>query len=139
MSPDQPVPQGDYVPARRHGTMIYTSGMTPRQAGVLIQTGPVRPGQSLAEYRDAVRLACANAVAAARGQLQPGEQIGAILSLSVFIAAAEGFTAHSGLADFASEYLRETLGEAGIGSRMAVGVATLPGNAPVEIQIVATV
>ena len=82
---------------------------------------------------------CANALAVARGLLAEGEVIGAILGLTVHIAAEPGFAAHSGLADHASTYLREELGPQGIGARAAVGVATLPGNAPVEIQIVAAV
>ena len=53
--------------------------------------------------------------------------------------AEETFEAHAKLADFASEYLLETMGNAGIGSRAAIGVASLPGNAPVEIQLVAAV
>lgn len=133
----QPVPQGDYIPARRHGGMIFTSGMTPRRNGELLFTGPVRAGTPVEDHREAVSLACANALAAARGLLGEGERIAAILSLTVYIAAEPGFIAHSKLADFASQYLRSELGPDGIGSRAAVGVATLPGNAPVEIQIVA--
>lgn len=135
----QPVPQGDYVPARRHGGMIVTSGMTPRRDGVLQQQGPVRADTPVEAYRDAVRLACGNALTAARGLLAPGESITAILSLTVFVAAQPGFTAHSRIADLASVFLREELGEAGIGARAALGVASLPGNAPVEIQLVAVI
>ena len=135
----QPVPQGDYIPARRAGTLIFTSGMTPRREGVLQFTGPVRCDQPLEEQRDAVRLACENALAAARGLLAEGESLAVILSLTVYVAAEPGFEAHSKLADFASARLREELGAAGIGARAAVGVATLPGNAPVEIQLIASV
>ena len=135
----QPVPQGDYVPARRHGSMIFTSGMTPRRDGVLIFTGPVRSDQPLYDHRAAVELACANALAAARGVLGAGERIAGLLSLTVYIAAGQGFEAHAKLADFASAWLRDALGPEGIGTRAAIGVATLPGNAPVEIQLVAYV
>ncbi|GAB1477716.1 RidA family protein [Paracoccaceae bacterium] len=135
----QPVPQGDYVPARRLGGVIYTSGMTPRRDGVLIQQGMVSAGVPLDVYREAVELACNNALAAARGVLEPGEALAGVLSLTVYIAAEPGFQAHSRLADFASALCRRLLGEAGIGTRAAVGVATLPGNAPVEIQLVAFV
>lgn len=135
----QPVPQGDYVPARRHGGLIFTSGMTPRRNGELLFAGPVRANAAVEDHREAVVLACANALAAARGLLGAGERIAAILSMTVYVAAEPGFTAHSRLADFASAHLRSELGEGGIGSRAAIGVATLPGNAPVEIQIVAAV
>lgn len=136
---ERPVPQGDYIPAKRHGGIIFTSGMTPRRNGELMFTGPVRHDTPMDDYRAAVVPACSNALAAARGVLDEGESISAILSLTVYIVAEPGVTAHSRLADFASQYLRGELGPDGIGSRAAVGVATLPGNAPVEIQIVAAV
>lgn len=133
----QPIPQGDYIPARRHQDVIYTSGMTPRLNGVLQHLGPVRKDDAPEAHRAAVELACSNALTAARALLAPGESLGIILSLTVFIAAEPGFNKHSALADFASALLRRELGPAGIGARAAVGVATLPGNAPVEIQLIA--
>lgn len=137
MNNQTPKPQGDYVPATRNGNLIFTSGMTPRKDGVLVLTGPVKVDEPLDTYRDAVLLACGNALTAARAMLSNEERISAILSLTVYVAAEPGFTAHSRLADFASAFLRSELGTDGIGSRAAVGVATLPGNAPVEIQLVA--
>ncbi|AHF76602.1 Endoribonuclease L-PSP [Sodalis praecaptivus] len=132
-------PQGNYVAAKRHADVIYTAGMTPRRAGVLLLQGPVRADSPLEDYREAVTLACANALHAARARLTRGEDIDGVLSLTVFIWAAKAFSAHSRLADFASNYLAAELGTAGIGARAAVGVASLPGNAPVEIQLIATV
>lgn len=134
-----PVPQGQYAAARRHGALVFTAGMTPRMNGVLTITGPVRTAAPVEAYREAVVLACSNALAAARGVLADGEGIAAILSMTVYIAAESDFTAHSRLADFASDHLHAELGEHGIGARAAVGVATLPGDAPVEVQIVAAV
>ncbi|QPC95493.1 RidA family protein [Mesorhizobium sp. INR15] len=132
-----PPPQGRYLPAVRHGSQVYTSGMTPRVNGELRFRGPVRATDPAETWREAVVLSCSNALSTARGCLEPGERITAVLNLTVFIAAEEGFMLHSKLADFASKFLYDELGEAGIGSRAAVGVATLPGNAPVEIQMVA--
>lgn len=137
MSGTEPAPQGNYLAARRHRDLIFTSGMTPRQDGVLTLTGPVRKDEPLDTYRDAVVLATRNALAAARARLGEGEAISSILSLTVYIAAEPGFTAHSRIADFASAFLASELRSDGIGSRAAVGVATLPGDAPVEVQLVA--
>lgn len=134
-----PVPQGKYVPATRGGSLIFTAGMTPRKDGVLQFAGKVEAGEPLEKYREAVRLAAANALTAARNRLEPGEKIARVLSMTVYVNAAEGFTAHSKIADFASEYLCEELGEAGTAARAAVGVAGLPGDAPVEVQIVCMV
>lgn len=135
----QPVPQGLYVPATRRGNLVFTAGMTPRNNGVLQFKGPVRASADPALQREAVELACRNALTAVQMRLAQDERITAILSMTVYIAAEAGFTAHSKLADLASEFLRAELGEWGIGSRAAVGVASLPGDAPVEIQLIAAV
>lgn len=132
---EQPLPQGKYRPAVRHGDIVYTSGMTPRRNGELQFVGQIETSADHSDYRDAVRLATQNALTAARSCLADGEQIAAALQLNVYLNAGTGFTAHSKLADFASEYLYEELGAVGIGSRAAIGVATLPSNAPVEITI----
>jgi enamine deaminase RidA (YjgF/YER057c/UK114 family) len=134
-----PVPQGRYVPAKRHGDLIFVSGMTPRRDGVMVIQGPIKTSDALDMFREAVELATTNALSAARNMLWEQERLAGIVSLTVFVAADEGFQAHSKVADFASNLLFAELGEAGIGARAAVGVATLPGGAPVEIQIVASV
>lgn len=132
-----PIPQGKYVPAARFGDMIFTAGMTPRNNGVLIKTGKIGPEDVIDDYTDAVRQAAKNALTAARNKLEEGEKIVQIMSITVYVNAREGFTGQSKIADLASGYFCEELGEAGIGSRAAVGVSSLPGNAPVEISIVA--
>ena len=131
-----PVPQGDYVPATRHGELIHTAGMTPRQAGKLMFTGPVRVDAPVEDYCAPVVLACRNALTAARAMLVPGETITRVLSMTVYIATGPGFTAHSRMADFASAVLRDEFGERGHCARTAIGVASLPGDAPVEIQLI---
>ncbi len=134
-----PIPQGKYVPATRFGNIIYTAGMTPRKNGVLIQIGKVQTGESITNYKAAVRQAVANAITAAKDTLVEDERLAQVLSLTVYVNADETFQMHSSLADFASEYLFEKLGSKGIGCRAAIGVPSLPGNAPVEIQLIASV
>ncbi len=135
----EPAPQGNYVSAKRHGDLVYTSGMTPRDNGVLVCVGPVSPNVPLETYQAAIELAAQNALTAARLLAVPPEKIMGILSLTVYIAGEPGLTTHARLADFASAYLQRELGHDGVGCRAAIGVATLPGNAPVEIQLIATV
>ena len=132
-----PVPQGKYVPAVRYHDLIYTAGMTPRLNGVLMLARKVQLSDDLSMYRDAVRQAAANALTAAENQLAEGERIARLLSITVFVNAEEGYQSHAKFADMASEYFCEKLGDAGIASRASVGVASLPGNAPCEIQITA--
>ena len=136
---NNPIPQGNYVPASRFGKMIYTAGMTPRNNGELIQSGKVITSEPVSIYKAAVRQAVANALTAAMNTLAEPEQLEQVLSLTVYVNAEDTFEAHSSLADFASEYLFEKMGNAGIASRAAIGVASLPGNAPVEIQLIAVV
>ena len=130
-----PIPQGKYVPATRFGDLIVTAGMTPRKNGQLIQTGRVLKDAPLEDYKDAVRQAAENALTAARNQLAKDERIVRVLSMTVYVNAEDGFTSHAKIADFASDYLNEELGDASPMARVSIGVATLPGNAPLEIQL----
>lgn len=134
-----PIPQGCYMSAKRHGDLVYTSGMTPRINGKLMSVGMVEPSVPIESYKDAFELAARNALTAARSVLSSEERVSGLLSLVVYIAAVQGFASHSSLADFASTYLQGELGDEGICARTTVGVASLPGNSPVEIQIVAIV
>ncbi len=132
-----PIPQGKYCPAIRHGDLIYTAGMTPRKNGVLIQSGQVQIGRPVEDYRQAVEQAADNALTAARNVLKEGERLAQVLFLTVYVNAEPGYTSHTAIGDLATEYLCRELGEAGVGARAALGMASLPGNAPVEIQLVA--
>ncbi len=136
---EQPIPQGKYLPAVRHADLIYTSGMTPRKAGILIYSGKIRASDPLESHRDAVCLATLNALVAAQVCLKKGEKISVILQLNIFLNAEPEFTAHSKIADFASGTLIEHLGPESIGSRAAIGVASLPSNAPVEVTLIGKV
>ena len=129
-----PIPQGKYKPAVRKGNLIFTAGMTPRKNGVLLMSGKITPDRPLEDYREAVIQAAFNALTAARNTLKEGERIVQILSLTVYLNASPDYTTHAKVGDIASNWLYEQLG---VGPRAAIGVATLPGNAPVEIQLVA--
>ena len=139
MKEANPIPQGKYVPANRFENLIFTAGRPPRLNGVLIKTGKIAINDPIEDYREAVRQAAKNALTAARNKLEEGEHIARILLITVYVNAEEGYTTQAKIADHASEYFCEELGEAGIGSRAAVGVASLPGNAPVEISIICAV
>lgn len=133
---DTPRPQGHYVPARRHADLIFVSGMTPRRDGVLLQTGPVAHAAPAESYRAAVELATANALHAAEAQLAVGEHMAGVISLTVYVNAPAGYVRHSQIADMASHLIAARYGGA-LPSRTAIGVASLPGDAVVEIAMVA--
>ncbi|MGB6241369.1 MAG: RidA family protein [Castellaniella sp.] len=134
-----PLSQGHYSIASRTGETIFTAGMTPRNNGVLTMRGRVSAQRSIEAYREPVELAVGNALRAASSQLRDGERIARVLNMVVYVAAEDGYEAHSKIADFASDKLFSVLGDAGIGCRSAVGVHSLPGGAPVEISLVVSV
>ena len=137
---NDPIPQGMYKPAVRFGDLIFTAGMTPRRDGVLLAQGEYHVFTDPESYEREIRQAAKNALTAARSCLKEGEEIVQILSLTVYLKADPGFTKHPKAADAASAYLAEQLGpDAGIGARAAVGVASLPGGAPAEVQLIAGV
>lgn len=133
---NKPVPQGNYKPASRFENIISTAGMTPRKNGELIQNGRILHTESIETYREAILQAIDNAYSAAMALVSDDEVVKQVLSMTVYVNTEDDFTSHSKVADIASDYLFKNLGEAGIGSRAAIGVKSLPGNAPVEIQLV---
>ena len=139
MDNKRPKPQGRYVLAKRNGNLIMTAGMTPRKNGVLIKHGKIFCYESIQDYRQCVRLAAQNTLSAVKSRMTADETIKELLSITVYINAETGFGKHAAVADFASELYFEELGEAGIGCRTAIGVSSLPGNAPCEISVTALV
>lgn len=132
-----PAPQGRYVAARRHRDLIFVSGMTPRRNGNLVHVGQVEPGAVIESYRAPVELATQNALQAAEATLGDGERIASALSLTVYINAPAGYAHHAKIADFASRHLESCLPESPLPARAAIGVASLPGDAVVEVALVA--
>lgn len=127
--------KGKYEAATRFENIIITAGMTPRDNGKLIKTGRIQKQDSIEDYREAVRLSAKNALNAAETQLNQNESIGKLITFTCYINAEEGYESHAKIAYFASGYLEEQLGSERIGSRAAIGVQSLPGNAPIEIQL----
>lgn len=133
--PTPPTPQGRYVPALEAGPLILTAGMTPRVEGVLQSVGKVGRDVSTGDARAAARIAASNAIAAAAQVAGSLEAIRRAVRMTVYVNAVEDFAEHSAVADGASEVLAEVLGERGVVVRTAVGVASLPGGACLEIEL----
>jgi enamine deaminase RidA (YjgF/YER057c/UK114 family) len=111
--------------------------MTPRAGGELIRTGRVGAEIGLDEARELAGHAAANALAAIATAAGGPDRVARCLRLTVYVAAAPGFTEHSRVADGASDLLWDRLGERGSVARSAVGVAGLPSGAPVEVELTA--
>lgn len=127
-------PAGQYVPALRSGSQILTSGQLPVVDGQLVATGKVGAQVSQEQAHDAARVAALNALAAAASVAGGLDRISSVVKVVVFVASAADFTAQPGVANGASELLGTVFDSAHV--RSAVGVAVLPLDAPVEVELV---
>ncbi|WP_299035988.1 RidA family protein [uncultured Pseudokineococcus sp.] len=148
--PDVVPPLAAYQPAVRAGDVIWTSGQLPIRGGSLVTTGKVgegaadESGPSLVppgEAADLARLCALNALAAVASQLADGETLDDVRVVKVvgFVASDPAFTGQPAVVNGASTLLGEVLGAAGTHARSAVGVAVLPLDAPVEVELQALV
>ena len=140
--PDVAKPVAAYVPAVRDGNMIFTSGQLPMVAGALVRTGKVGDGDGLVPAEDAKKLAetCAlNAIAAVESVIGDLDKVTRVVKVVGFVASDPSFTGQPGVINGASELLGKVFGDAGIHARSAVGVAALPLDAPVEVEITVSV
>ncbi len=135
--PAVPEPAGAYVPAARAGTLIFTAGQIPLEGGELRRTGKVGDAVSLEEAKGAARHCALNALAAAAAEAGGLNNIRRIVKVTGFVASAPDFNDQPQVINGASELIGEVFGEAGLHARSAVGVAELPLNAPVEVELVA--
>ena len=135
--PDVPEPAGAYVPATRAGHLIFTAGQLPFAAGELRATGKVGAGVSLEEAQRAAGLCALNALAAAAAVAGGLDRIGRVVKVTGFVASAPEFNQQPEVVNGASGLIGEVFEEAGLHARSAVGVAELPLDAPVEIELVA--
>jgi enamine deaminase RidA (YjgF/YER057c/UK114 family) len=133
--PAAPAPQGTYVAATSTDALVLSSGMTPRLDGVLSHVGRIGTDVSLEQARVAAGIAVSNALAAVVAEVGSLEGIARALRLTVFVNAGTGFTEHSAVADGASDRLFALLGDRGVVVRTAVGVASLPGGACLEVEL----
>lgn len=138
--PAAPRPVGSYVPFVKTGSLVFTSGQLPFQAGKLVYTGKVPTDLSIDQAKDAARLAIINAIAVLReacdGDLS---RVVRIVRIGAFVQSADGFDQQPVVANGASDLLVAIFGEAGKHARAAVGTNSLPLNAAVEIEVVAEI
>ena len=137
--PEVPAPVAAYVPAVRTGDHVYTSGQLPFVDGKLPRTGKVGAEVGVDEARELARLCALNALAAVASVAGDLSNIVRVVKVVGYVASAPGFTGQPQVVNGASELLGDVLGEAGRHARSAVGVAVLPLDAPVEVELIAEV
>lgn len=137
--PPVATPLAAYVPATRAGNQVLTSGQLPVVDGELVIEGKVGAEVSLDDAVAAARQCALNAIAAAAAEAGGLDQIRRVVRVCVFVASTPEFTGQPQVANGASDLFQEVFGEAGVHVRSAVGVAVLPINAPVEVELVVEV
>jgi enamine deaminase RidA (YjgF/YER057c/UK114 family) len=136
--PEVVPPVASYVPAVRSGAHVYVSGQLPIADGALLATGKVGADVPVEQAWELARRCALNALAAV-DSLVGLDQVVRIVKLTGFVASAAGFTGQPSVINGASDLFGEVFGEAGRHARSAVGVAELPLDAPVEVEVVVEV
>lgn len=137
--PTVAAPLAAYVPAARSGDLVWTSGQLPFVDGTLVATGKVGAEVDPDAAADLARTCALNALAAIKAEIGDLDAIVRVVKVVGFVASAPSFTGQPGVINGASNLLGEVFGDAGKHARSAVGVAVLPLDAPVEVEIVVQV
>ncbi|MFC4624921.1 RidA family protein [Daeguia caeni] len=134
--PEAAAPAANYVPYAQSGSLLLTSGQLPLEAGKLVNTGRLGDSLTVADGQIAARACAINILAQAKAALGDLNRIKRLVKITAFVASAPDFTEQHLVANGASDLLVAILGDAGKHARSAVGVASLPLNAAVEIEAI---
>ncbi|MCZ8343962.1 MAG: RidA family protein [Leptospira sp.] len=137
--PEVPKALAIYVPSKRIGDTIYTSGQLPLVSGTLRKTGQLGSQISLEDGKKEAEQCVLNALATLLLHIPSLDEVSEIVKLGVFVSSTPDFTDHHLVANGASELISKIFGEKGRHSRFAIGVSSLPLGACVELEMVATV
>ena len=137
--PEVVTPLASYVPTARAGSLVYTAGQLPLVKGELIATGKVGAEIDPGHAAELARICALNALAAVRAEAGELSRVRRIVKVVGFVASAPDFYGQPQVINGASDLLGEVFGDAGRHARSAVGVAVLPRNAPVEVELIAEV
>ncbi|MEJ8283636.1 MULTISPECIES: RidA family protein [Curtobacterium] len=134
--PPVAAPVAAYVPAVVTGQYVYTAGQLPFVDGALPVTGKVGASVDAETATAQARVAALNALAAVESVAGSLDRVARVVKVTVFVASEPSFTGQPGVANGASTLVGEVFGDAGVHARSAVGVAVLPLDAPVEVELV---
>ncbi len=129
-------PAGAYVPAVVTGNLVFTAGQLPFVEGALPATGKVGADVTAEDAAALARQAALNALAAAESAIGSLDRVTRVVKAVVFVNSAPGFTAQPTVANGGSQLLGDLFGDAGRHARSAVGVAELPLDSPVELELI---
>ena len=135
--PEVAKPVAAYLPAITTGNYVYTSGQLPLINGELTVVGKVGAEVSAEEAAQQAQVCALNALAAIKSEIGNLDRIKRIVKVVGFVSSDPAFTGQPVVINGASEFLGQALGDAGLHARSAVGVASLPLNAAVEVEVIA--
>jgi enamine deaminase RidA (YjgF/YER057c/UK114 family) len=131
-------PAGSYIPAKASGSLVFTAGQVPFVDGKLPKAGKVGAEVTAEEAKDLARICALNALAAVDA-LVGLDNVKGVVKVVGFVASAPGFGGQPGVVNGASDLLAAVFGDSGAHARSAVGVAELPIDAPVEVELIVEV
>lgn len=134
--PDPIKPVGSYVPAKRVGNLLFLSGIIPLREGRLLRKGKVGETLTIEEASEEAIQVVLNALSVLKSELGSLDKVKQCIKITGYIACTSNFTDHPKVLNAASEFLTKVFGEHGAHCRVAVGVSSLPLDAPVEIDFV---
>jgi enamine deaminase RidA (YjgF/YER057c/UK114 family) len=134
--PTVAAPAGSYIPAVVSGNLAFTSGQLPTTGGVLPATGKVGAEVSAEDAKTYAATCVLNALAAIGSVIGSLDRITRVVKVVGFVSSDPSFTGQPGVINGASDLLREIFGDAGVHARSAVGVAVLPLDSPVEVELI---
>ena len=127
-------PLAAYVPAVRTGNIVFTAGQLPMVDGAIAKTGKVGSDVTVEEAHKLAEICALNALAAVE-LVAPVNSVVKVVRIVCYVNGAAGFTSHPAVANGASELFMHIWGDAGVAARSAIGVAELPLNSPVEVEL----
>lgn len=135
--PTPPKPAGSYIPVVKTGNLVFVSGQIPIKDGKVVFQGKVPVNISVEDAQKAAKLCIINVLAQLKAELGTLDRVSKIVRVSGFVTSAQDFAEQPKVINAASDLLFEIFGEKGKHSRIAVGVASLPLNSAVEIDLIA--
>jgi len=134
--PEVATPAGSYVPAVISGNLVFTAGQIPLVDGKLMAEGRLGAEISPEQGKEIAQRCALNAIAAVKSVLGDLGRVKRVVKVVGFVASTPDFTAQPSVVNGASELLQAAFGDAGVHARSAVGVAVLPLNSPVEVELI---
>ena len=137
--PEPPEPVGSYIPARKASNLVFCSGQGPLKGEKFLHLGKVGSDLTVKEGYEAARMCAINCLAEIKSEIGSLNKVDKIIKVRGFVSSAPGFGKQPDVINGASKVLQEIFGENGKHTRAALGTSELPGNIPVEVEMVVSV